>query len=212
VKMNDRAILDIKVRRAMRLLTGKWLTIRFLKNEAPRLVPYLSPTSRNGSLRWPSVTWTKAPGGLFFWSWMWTIMTVADQVVLVIEDNETNMKLARELLNSRGYTVLEAMDGMAGLEMAREHHPNLILIDIQLPGISGLEVISRLKEDINLQSIPAIAMTACAMMGDKETCLKNGFDAYISKPISVRKVLQTIEDLLSSSTSATLSCGNTVAG
>lgn len=123
-------------------------------------------------------------------------MTAADQVVLVVEDNETNLKLARELLKSRGYMVLEAMDGMAGLEMAREHRPNLILLDIQLPGISGLDVISRLKEDENLQSIPVIAMTACAMMGDRETCLSNGFDAYLSKPISVRDVLQTVEHLI----------------
>ena len=129
-------------------------------------------------------------------------MTAADQVILVVEDNTTNMVLFRDLLRSRGYTVLQAMDGNIGLQMAQEHRPNLILLDIALPGLNGLEVIGRLKEDENLQSIPVIAVTALAMKGDEETCLSKGFDAYISKPISIHEVLQTVEHLLSIGASA----------
>ena len=138
-------------------------------------------------------------------------MTTSDQVVLVVEDNTTNMVLFRDLLRSRGYTVLQAMDGTTGWQMAQEHFPNLILLDIQLPGLTGLEVIRMLKEDKKLQSIPVIAVTAFAMKGDKETCLRNGFDAYISKPISVSDFLETVSQFLSSSTDETLSCVNDVA-
>ena len=123
-------------------------------------------------------------------------MEPSAQVVLVIEDNPANMKLFHDLLLSRGYAVLEAVDGIAGFRMAQEHHPNLILLDIQLPGLNGLDLIQRLKEDAELQSIPVIAVTACAMKGDEEACLRGGFNAYISKPISVSHFLETVEGFL----------------
>jgi two-component system, cell cycle response regulator DivK len=126
-------------------------------------------------------------------------MTASDQVVLVVEDNATNMRLVHDLLKSRGYTVLQARDGTTGWQMAQEHRPNLILLDIQLPDITGFDVISWLKGDEGLQSIPVIAVTAFTMKGDKDTCLSNGFDAYISKPISIHDFLQTVEHFLNSS-------------
>lgn len=113
-----------------------------------------------------------------------------------------NMRLFQELLKIRGYRVLQAIDGMAGWQMAEDHRPDLILLDIQLPGVTGLDLIGRLKKDKNLQSIPVIAVTAYAMSGDKETCLRSGFDAYISKPISLPEFHQTIDRFLGSGANA----------
>jgi two-component system cell cycle response regulator DivK len=123
-------------------------------------------------------------------------MSTSDKVVLVVEDNPINMKLCQDLLNAHGYNVLQAKDGMQGWELAREHRPDLILMDIQLPDVSGLEVTNRLKSDENLKSIPVIALTAFAMKGDEEKFLQNGCDGYISKPISIFALLQTIERII----------------
>ncbi len=123
-------------------------------------------------------------------------MTGSEQVVLVVEDNKSNMRLCHDLLQAHGYKVVRAKDGSNGWHMAREHRPNLILLDIQLPDLSGLEVVSQLRADEDLRSIPVIAMTAFAMNGDREKFLQNGFDAYISKPISVVDFLQTVEQLI----------------
>ncbi len=120
-------------------------------------------------------------------------MTPLDKTVLVVEDNDLNMKLFHDLLEAHGYNVLKAMEGMEGLRMAREHRPDLILMDIQLPGICGLEATKRLKADETLKSIPVIAITAFAMEGDKERLLEGGCDGYISKPISIPNFLQTVE-------------------
>ncbi len=116
-----------------------------------------------------------------------------DKTVLVVEDNDLNMKLFHDVLQAHGYNVLQAKDGMEGWRMAREHRPDLILMDIQLPEVSGLEVTKWLKDDESLKSIPVIAITAFAMDGDEEKIRADGCDAYIAKPISVSNLLQTVE-------------------
>jgi len=116
-----------------------------------------------------------------------------NKTVLVVEDNHLNMKLFNGLLELGGYNVLQAKDGMEGWRMAREQRPDLILMDIQLPGVSGLEVTKWLKDDENLKSIPVIAVTAFAMKGDEEKIREGGCDAYIVKPISISDFLETIE-------------------
>ncbi len=120
-------------------------------------------------------------------------MQNAGKVVLVIEDNEQNMMLFRDLLEARGYNVLQATNGMEGWRSACEHHPNLIVMDIQLPDVSGHEIARRLKDHEILRSIPIVAVTAFAMGGDEDKILENGCDAYISKPISVLDFLKTID-------------------
>jgi len=104
--------------------------------------------------------------------------------ILYIEDNPHNMRLVRKLLQTMGFTMIEAMDGLRGLRMAAEHRPDLILVDINLPDIDGLEVVRRLKSDPALAHIPAVALTANAMHGDRENCLASGCDGYLAKPIA----------------------------
>ena len=116
--------------------------------------------------------------------------------ILIVEDNELNMKLFHDLLEVHGYSTLQTRDGREALDLAREHHPDLILMDIQLPEVSGLEVTRWIKEDEDLKSIPVIAITAFAMKGDEEKIRDGGCEAYIAKPISVANFLQTIEEVL----------------
>ena len=118
------------------------------------------------------------------------------KTVLIVEDNELNMKLFHDLLEAQGYATLQTRDGLEALKLAREHHPDLILMDIQLPEISGLEVTKRLKEDDSLRGIPVIAVTAFAMKGDEEKIRQGGCEAYIAKPISVATFLQTVQRFL----------------
>ncbi len=120
-------------------------------------------------------------------------MSPLDKTVLVVEDNDINMKLLHDVLEAHDYNVLQAKDGMEGWRIAREHRPDLILMDIQLPSISGLEATKRLKADETLKSIPVIAITAFAMAGDEEKIREGGCDAYIVKPISLPNFLQTVE-------------------
>ncbi len=122
-------------------------------------------------------------------------MSKPTKSVLVVEDNDLNMRLFHDVLEAHGYNVLQAKDGMEGLRMAHEQRPDLILMDIQLPDVSGLEVTKWLKDDETLKSIPVIAITAFAMAGDKEKFLEGGCDAYIDKPISIPNFLQTVERL-----------------
>lgn len=124
-------------------------------------------------------------------------MTASEQVVLVVEDTNSNLMLCHDLLRACNCTVVQATDGYSGWRMARSHRPNLILLDIQLPGMSGLEVLARVKADRNLQNIPVIALTAFAMEGDEEHLIESGFDHYISKPISIPHFLETVEHYLS---------------
>ena len=112
--------------------------------------------------------------------------------VLIVEDNELNLKLFRDLLDAHGYETIQTRNGLDALTLAREHVPDLILMDIQLPEVSGLEVTKWLKEDAVLRDIPVIAVTAFAMKGDEERIRMGGCEAYISKPISVSHFLDAI--------------------
>jgi two-component system cell cycle response regulator DivK len=118
------------------------------------------------------------------------------KTVLVVEDNELNMKLFNDLLEAHGHRVVQTRDGLTALDMARKHMPDLILMDIQLPEVSGIEVTKWLKEDDELRHIPVIAVTAFAMKGDEQKIREGGCEAYISKPISVMSFLQTIDGFL----------------
>jgi len=116
--------------------------------------------------------------------------------VLIVEDNELNMKLFHDLLDAHGYDTLQTRDGMEALSLARQHQPDLILMDIQLPEVSGLEVTKWIKEDDNLSKIPVIAVTAFAMKGDEEKIREGGCEAYIAKPISVNTFIDTVRKFL----------------
>ncbi|MBF0095226.1 MAG: response regulator [Alphaproteobacteria bacterium] len=118
------------------------------------------------------------------------------KTILIVEDNELNMKLFNDLLMAHGYRTLQTKDGREALKMAREHRPDLILMDIQLPEISGLEVTKMLKEDADMKDIPVIAVTAFAMKGDEEKIREGGCEGYIAKPISVANFLQTVAKFL----------------
>src|SRR5216683_7705455 len=119
------------------------------------------------------------------------------KTVLIVEDNELNMKLFNDLLEAHGYDTLQTKDGMEALKLARLHRPDLILMDIQLPEVSGLEVTKWIKEDDELRSIPIIAVTAFALKGDEEKIREGGCEAYIAKPISVANFLEVVERFLS---------------
>ncbi|MGO9835757.1 MAG: response regulator [Polyangiaceae bacterium] len=112
--------------------------------------------------------------------------------VLIVEDNPINMRLAIFLLRSAGHTVLSATDAEAGLTLARNERPNLILMDIQLPGMDGLEAAAQLKGDDTTRAIPVIALTALAMKGDEERIRAAGCDGYIAKPMRYQEFLATI--------------------
>ncbi|MBA3532605.1 MAG: response regulator [Ardenticatenales bacterium] len=118
------------------------------------------------------------------------------KTVLYIEDNFHNRRLVRKILESRGYTVIEAEDGLTGLDMVRELRPPLVLMDIGLPGMDGLEVTGRIKGDAELRHIPVIALTASAMRGDRERFLEAGCDDYLSKPIQPMELLNLIATYL----------------
>ena len=114
------------------------------------------------------------------------------KTVLIVEDNDLNLKLFNDLLEAFGYRTVKTKDGRQALPLAREHTPDLILVDIQLPEVSGLEITDRLKKDPALKAIPVVAVTAFAMRGDEQKILAAGCDAYLSKPISVTTFLETI--------------------
>jgi two-component system, cell cycle response regulator DivK len=122
--------------------------------------------------------------------------TAVPKTVLIVEDNELNMKLFHDLLEANGYRTLGTRSGLEALSLARLHRPDLILMDIQLPEVSGLDVTKWLKEDDELREIPVIAVTAFAMKGDEERIREGGCEAYVSKPISVSMFLQTIRQFL----------------
>ena len=118
------------------------------------------------------------------------------KTILIVEDNELNMKLFNDLLQAHGYNTLQAKDGRVVVEMTRKNRPDLILMDIQLPEISGLEITKMLKADDDLCNIPVIAVTAFAMKGDEQKIRNGGCDGYIAKPISVVSFLQTVSRFL----------------
>ena len=117
---------------------------------------------------------------------------MADKTILVVEDNEMNMKLMRAVLKTGNYRMLEAMDAETGLRLVREHHPDLILMDIQLPGMDGLSATKIIKADPDLKDIPVFALTGFAMESDKEKAEDIGLAGYIVKPISVKGLLETL--------------------
>src|SRR3954452_24855995 len=116
------------------------------------------------------------------------------KTVLIVEDNELNMKLFNDLLEAHGYATIQTKSVVEAVELARRHRPNLILMDIQLPEVSGLEVTQWLKDDEDLRTIPIVAITAFAMKGDEEKIRQGGCEAYLSKPISVVKFLETVRN------------------
>lgn len=118
------------------------------------------------------------------------------KTVLIVEDNELNMKLFNDLLEAFGYNTVKTRDGRTAVDMAREHKPDLIIMDIQLPGISGLDVTRQLKQDIELAPIPVVAVTAFAMRGDEQRIREGGCEAYLSKPISVQSFLSTVRQFI----------------
>ncbi|MEE3622767.1 response regulator [Nitrospirillum sp. BR 11752] len=123
-------------------------------------------------------------------------VAAAKKCVLIVEDNELNMKLFNDLLEAHGYRTVQTRDGVMAVELARRHRPDLILMDIQLPELSGLDVTRWLKEDQELGSIPIIAVTAFAMKGDEERIREGGCDDYIAKPISVATFIRTVRRFL----------------
>lgn len=120
------------------------------------------------------------------------------RTVLYIEDNFHNRRIVRKILRSQGYTVLEAEDGITGLEMVKQEKPPLILLDINLPGMDGLEVLARIRENDELQETPVIALTASAMRGDRERFLAAGCDDYLSKPIRALDLIKKVGELYDS--------------
>ncbi|EJF86035.1 polar-differentiation response regulator divK [Cardidatus Bartonella washoeensis 085-0475] len=116
--------------------------------------------------------------------------------VMIVEDNELNMKLFRDLVEASGYETVETRNGLMALELARSSMPSLILVDIQLPEVSGIDVIKQLKEDEKLRSIPIVAVTAFAMKGDEERIRASGCEEYMSKPISVPHFITMVKHFL----------------
>ena len=118
------------------------------------------------------------------------------KTVMIIEDNELNMRLFNDLLQAQGYNTVQNTNGRDVVKLAREHRPHLILMDVQLPGVSGIELTKLLKADSELRNIPIVAVTAFAMKGDEERIRTGGCDGYISKPISIPVFLETIARFL----------------
>ena len=121
---------------------------------------------------------------------------MANELILIVEDNERNRRLARDILAHRGYRTAEAETGEEAIQLAGELHPDLVLMDIQLPGLDGIEALRRLRSDAATRGIPVMAVTASAMAHDRHQIMAAGFDAYQSKPISVRPFLDAVEQLL----------------
>ncbi len=119
---------------------------------------------------------------------------MAGEQILVVEDNELNMKLFRDVLQAKGYRTLEATTGAGAVELATAERPDLVLMDIQLPDIDGVEVLGRLRADERTASTPVLALTAQAMRGDRERFLAAGFDGYVSKPVNIVELVCTVRE------------------
>ena len=117
---------------------------------------------------------------------------MAGEQILVVEDNELNMKLLRDVLFATGYRTLEATTGAEAVELASANVPDLVLMDIQLPDIDGVQALHRLRSDERTAAIPVLAVTAQAMQGDRQEFLAAGFDGYVSKPVNVRELIGTV--------------------
>ena len=121
---------------------------------------------------------------------------MATEVVLVVEDDSKSRKLVRDLLTFKGYEIIEAETGEEGVGLAQERRPSLILMDIRLPGIDGIQALGRLRAEVATQGIPVMAMTASVMSGDRQRVLDAGFDAFQSKPIKIKDFVAAVEQLL----------------
>jgi len=117
--------------------------------------------------------------------------------VLVAEDNAVNRELLRELLEARGYTVIEARNGHEALQLAEQDHPDLLLLDISMPVLDGFATVRRIRENAQLSALPVVAVTAYAMRGDREKILSSGFDGYLSKPVDSHSLAQELDRHLS---------------
>jgi two-component system, cell cycle response regulator DivK len=120
---------------------------------------------------------------------------MAGELILIIEDNERNLKLVRDLLQVKGYRTLEAGTADLGIELARRHTPQLILMDIQLPGMDGVAALGRLRADSTTAGIPVIALTAFAMQDERQRFRSAGFDGYLAKPINIRELLEVVGEV-----------------
>ena len=118
------------------------------------------------------------------------------QEILIVEDNEKNMKLVRDVLQAKGYTTIEAVTGEDGVRLAKERGPALVLMDIQLPGINGIEALRQLRADPSTASIPVIAVTASVMASDRRNITDAGFDDYVSKPLNLKEFLDAVKKSL----------------
>jgi two-component system, cell cycle response regulator DivK len=114
--------------------------------------------------------------------------------VLIVEDNGKNMKLVRDVLQATGYSTLEATTGEEAVELALSQAPALVLMDVQLPGIDGVEALERMRQNERTASIPVLALTAQAMSGDRERFLEAGFDGYLAKPVDVRELIEAVRE------------------
>ncbi|HEY1459804.1 MAG TPA: response regulator [Casimicrobiaceae bacterium] len=117
-------------------------------------------------------------------------------VILIVEDNERNLKLVRDVLQVKGYKTLEAVTGEDGVKLALEHKPDLVLMDIQLPGINGIEALRQIRSNASTSAIPIIAVTASVMQQDRKQITEAGFDAYVGKPINLKEFLDAVRKAL----------------
>ena len=118
------------------------------------------------------------------------------ELILIVDDNENNRKLARDVLEFAGFSTIEATGGVEGVALAIEHQPNLVLMDIRMPDLSGTEALKLLREDSRTADIPVVALTSSTMRGDQERFLAEGFDGYMQKPISVREFPDQVREFL----------------
>ena len=116
--------------------------------------------------------------------------------ILIVEDNEKNMKLVRDILRHNGHATLEAATGGEGVRLALKEHPDLILMDIQLPDIDGIEVLRRIRENPSLDAVPVVAVSASVMPDDQQKIVNSGFDAFITKPINLKQFQETVQRFL----------------
>jgi two-component system, cell cycle response regulator DivK len=116
--------------------------------------------------------------------------------ILIVEDNEKNMKLARDILRAKGYATLEAVNGLDGVKLALQHKPDLVLMDIQLPDINGIEAFERIRAHADTEKIPVVAFTASVTVNDRSRIGDAGFDGFLSKPINLKEFVETIKRVL----------------